>query len=470
MNKKKISLSDQSTRNKGSSLCGVGTRKKNSFSVLGISYNDIPVSLVKRHLLYLIAIAIITKIVVILVSLSYFTVILGPSNGTTEITFYDSYDFLYYLQSASNILLQGQIPYVNFSFDYPPLVFVPIFLAFIPAYVFNSQDVFICSFQFLMVVCDIITVICIYLVGLRLYNEKTAFIAGVLYASAFSVAYFVLSKYDAFPTCILMLAVLFTVYHREILGYGAVVAGFLAKIFPIISLPFFMIYNAKSTSIRQEMVTLLKIGLPVAIICLIPIILLNPGILLSYLSGSLVRSAVYVNTATYAIYAYLHDILHLGISLGTLSTGMDILMGLILLFLIAIAYLEPKKDTCFLVKLLAVAIFVVVFCMNYHSPQYVVWFTPFVCLLVADNLYGIVIFYVTQAITYIEFPLAFTTLYVNGNYIGDAGTPLWYIALLFFTINFAAYLLLMYVAVKPTGSHARMLLAKIREHEPSKKA
>jgi hypothetical protein len=463
MSRKKNQSTDLYLHEKASSAQSKEKDSKTTTFPFGISYGKVPTSQIKRHLLYLIAIAIIVKIVVILVSISYFTVILGPSNGTTEIVFYDSYDFLYYLQSASNVFLQGQIPYVNFSFDYPPLVFVPIFLAFIPAYIFNSQDVFICSFQFLMVICDIITVICIYLVGLKLYPEKTAFIAGVLYASAFSVAYFVLSKYDAFPTCILMLAVLFTVYRREIVGYGAVIAGFLAKIFPVIALPFLLIYNAKSTSLRLEIVSLLKIGLPVAVVCLIPVILLKPGILYTYLSGSLVRSAVYVNTATYTIYAYLHDILHLGISLGTISTCMDILMGLILLFLIAIAYIEPKKDTRFLVKLLAIAIFVVVFCMNYHSPQYIVWFTPFVCLLVADSLYGIVLFYVTQAITYIEFPLAFTVLYVNGNYIGETGTSLWYLALLFFTTNFAAYLLLMYIAVKPTGSHARMLLAKIRK-------
>jgi len=439
-------------------LYGVETRKKNSFSILGISYNDVPVSLVKRHLLYLIAIAVIVNIVVIVVSLSYFTIVLG----TSEVTFYDSYDFQYYLQGALNIV-QGQLPYVNFSFDYPPLVFVPIFLAFIPAYIFNSQDIFIYSFQSLMVICDIITVICIYLIGLKIYNEKAAFIAAALYASAFSIAYFALTKYDTFPTCILMVGVLFTVYRREIAGYGAVIAGFLAKIFPVIALPFLMIYNAKSTSLRQEIITLLKIGIPVAAVCVVPVLILKPGIILSYLSGSLVRSAVSVNTATYTLYIYLHDILHLGITADAVSVVMYVLMALVLLFLVAIAYIEPKKDTRFLLKLLAIAIFVVIFCMKYHSPQYVVWFTPFVCLLVADSLYGIVIFYVTQAITYIEFPLAFTTLYVNGNYVGETGTSLWYLALLFFTLNFAAYLLLMYMAVKPTGSHARMLLAKIRE-------
>jgi hypothetical protein len=427
-----------------------GKKGLSGFSIFGVTCEQVDKDLIKRHLAYLVVIAVLAKLVVFFATISLFH------------SFIDYFDFQYYIQAAVNIL-QGQVPYVNFGFDYPPLALIPILIAIIPALVFQSGDTFVLMFQSLMVICDIVTVICVYLIGLKLYNEKTAFIAAFLYATAFSIAYFVLTKYDAFPTCLLMLAVLFTVYNRNVRGYIAIVLGFLAKIFPVIALPFVGLYNAKSTSLKQEIVSILKIGIPVAVVCLVPILLLKPGILLSYFSGSLVRSAVYVNTATYTLYAYLHEILHVGISDATLSTVMYVLMGLLLLFLIAIAYIEPKKDTRFLIKLLAISIFVVIFCMKYHSPQYVVWFTPFVCLLVADSLYGIVLFYATQAITYIEFPLAFGTLYHNQNYVGASGTSLWYLALLFFTLNFTVYLLLMYVAVRPTGSHARLLIGKLRE-------
>jgi hypothetical protein len=220
-------------------------------------------------------------------------------------------------------------------------------------------------------------------------------------------------------------------------------------------------YNAKSTSLRQEIISILKIGIPVAVILFVPVLIIKPGIIISYISGSLVRSDVYVNTATYTLYAYLHDVLNLGISVSTVSFLMYILMGLVLLFLLAIAYIEPKKDARFLVKLMAVSIFVVVFCMAYHSPQYVVWYTPFVCLLVADSLQGIILLYVTQAITYIEFPLSFGALYTNTSYASSAGTPGWYLALALFTVDIVAYLLLMYVAVNPTNTHIRMLLNRV---------
>jgi hypothetical protein len=450
MSRKKSQILGQDTEDIVSGPGLKGKKKTLKFSVFGISYERIDPALVKRHLAYLVLIAILAKFIVIFATTAVFH------------SFIDYFDFQYYLQGAINIL-QGQVPYADFNFSYPPLAFVPIFLAFIPALLLQNGNAFVLSFQFLMVICDIIIVICIYLIGLKLYNEKTAFIAAFLYATAFSVAYFVLTKYDAFPTCILMLAVLFTVYNRNIRGYLALVLGFLAKIFPVIVLPFTALYNAKSTSLKQEIISILKIGIPVAVVCLVPVLVLKPEIILSYFSGSLVRTDVYVNTATYTLYAYLHDIMHLGISAATVSSLMYLLMGLLLLFLVAIAYIEPEKDTRFLVKLLAVSIFVVIFCMKYHSPQYIVWFTPFVCLLVADSLYGIILFYVTQAITYFEFPLAFGTLYLNVNYVGETGTSVWYLALVFFTVNFVAYILLMYLAVKPTGSHARMLFGKIRE-------
>ncbi len=50
-----------------------------------------------------------------------------------------------------------------------------------------------------MVVCDIVTLLCIYFIALKIHNSKTAFLAGLIYATAFSTSYFVLTKYDASP-------------------------------------------------------------------------------------------------------------------------------------------------------------------------------------------------------------------------------------------------------------------------------
>jgi hypothetical protein len=419
-----------------------GVRGNPGFSFFGISCDGIDSDLIKRHIFYLALLSVLTKVII------FFT--------TTFIfhSFIDYFDFQYYLQSASNIA-QGQIPYVSFGFDYPPLAFIPIILAFIPAVLLNNTGIFVLLFQVQMVICDIVIVICVYLIGLKLYTEKTAFTGALLYATAFSAAYFVLTKYDAFPTSILMLAVLFSVYSKKVQGYLALVIGFFVKIFPVIALPFIVLYNAKSTSLKQEIVSILKIGIPVLVILLLPFLLLKPEILLSYFSGSLVRNDVYVNTATNTLYAYLHDVVNLGIPATAVSNVMYLIMGLMLLLLAVAAWVDPKKEPRHLIKFLLVAVFTVVFCLKYHSPQYIIWFTPFVCLLVADSLTGVILFYGTQVLTYLEFPLLFGTLYVNGEYLSPAGSYGWYLALFFFTLVYAAYLALVYLAVKPTMAHVK---------------
>jgi hypothetical protein len=162
-----------------------------------------------------------------------------------------------------------------------------------------------------------------------------------------------------------------------------------------------------------------------------------------------------VNTATNTLYAYLHDVFNLGIPATAVSNVMYLIMGLILLLLAVAAWVDPKKEPRHLVKFLLVAVFTVVFCLKYHSPQYIIWFTPFVCLLVADSLSGVILFYGTQVLTYLEFPLLFGTLYVNGKYLSPAGSSGWYLALFFFTLVYAAYIVLVYLAVKPSMVHVK---------------
>jgi uncharacterized membrane protein len=78
-----------------------------------------------------------------------------------------------------------------------------------------------------------------------------------------------------------------------------------------------------------------------------------------------------------------------------------------------------------------------------------VWFTPFLALLVADDLLKIGLFYLTQALAYIEFPLMFNTYYVNLRYVNPAGSWGWYLTLLFFTLEYLAFVVLFLLILLP---------------------
>lgn len=419
------------------------------FSFQNVRFSDIDGKTVKQHIFYLILISVITKLLVLFTTVPVFH------------SFIDLFDFGYYLEHGM-MVLQGQIPYVDFSFDYPPLALVPILIAMAPAVLTNNAFVFVGSFQILMIVCDILISVSIYLIGIRIYDENRAFLAAAVYSAAFSTAYFVLTKYDAFPTCLLVGAVLFTVYGMNTKGYIANVGGFLAKLYPAIALPFLVAFNAKKTSLKQELVQAVKIFVPVSLVLVVPFIIIKPAIIQQYISGSLVRADVYVNTPTYTLYTILHGVLGLDIAPAAVSILMYGVLGLILLLLLVLAFRKNRFGPDTLLKFVLLAVFSVVFCMKYHSPQYFLWFTPFLCLLVADSLEKIALFFSVQILTFIEFPLMFNSYYNNGNYLMPAGSAGWYMTLFFFILEYAALVLLVYVAVRPPGYSVKNMLDTVR--------
>ncbi|MDD1660908.1 MAG: glycosyltransferase 87 family protein [Methanomicrobiales archaeon] len=420
-----------------------------SFTFLGTTFGSVGRETVKRHLIALVLVSLVTKGLVLVLTPAIFR------------SFIDLFDLGYYLQTAQ-LLLQGQVPYLSFSFEYPPLVFLPIGLALIPALALQSGGAFVSAFQLLMVLCDLGTLICVYFIALRVWDEKTAWYAGLVYATAFSASYFVLTKYDAFPTLLLMGAILFTVYDKRVPGYVSATLGFFAKVFPAVAFPFMILHNAKTTSLKEEVITAVKVVLPFAVVLFIPFLLLRPDHLNTYLFATGASVGVYAGTATFTLYSYIHDVVHLGLSAGTVSLFMYLLMGLAMLLLLWIGWRDRRKSPVTLLKLTGCAIFAFVLFSKFHSPQYIVWYTPFLALLVAGDLLKTGLFYLVQALAYIEFPLLFGTFYVNLNYLNPAGSGGWYLTLLFFTLEYLALILLFALAVRPEGGFR----AALRSYAP----
>jgi hypothetical protein len=438
------------TRNEDEPVSRKNKRGTSPFIFLGTRFDTVDSETVKNHVSLLIIATIVMKFVVVLFTTTVFN------------SFVDYFDIGVYLNSA-NPLLQGQLPYLNYQFEYPVLMFIPILLAFIPAVLTHNAMVFALSFQFLMVFCDIIIVLCIYLIGLRIYKEMTAFYAGLIYATAFSTAYFVITKSDAFPTSLFMLGLLFTVYGMNIRGYAGATAGFFAKMFPAVALPFMVLFNAKKTSFREELFSAVKIFLAFCLVLLLPLAILNPDTIRTYLFATGGAVGVYANTATFTLYSYLHDVLSFGITIATICTLMYILMGLLLLLLVYIAYADNQMKEKTFLKFVLCAVFSLVFFTKFHSPQYIVWFTPLLAILVADDMVKIALFYASQILAYIEFPLMFGSWYTNLEYVNPTGSAGWYLTLFFFTIEYLILIVLLYYAVRPQGG----IISRMKEYLPA---
>jgi hypothetical protein len=426
-----------------------GKPGRQSLEFLTVRVDNIDMQTVKSHLFYLILASLLTKFIVIIATTTIFH------------SFIDFFDIQFYFEHAVKIL-DGQLPYIGYNFDYPVLIFIPIFIALVPALLFQSSLAFAYTFQILMVLCDLITILCVYFIALKVHNEKTAFLAGLIYATAFSTAYFVLTKYDAFPTCLLMLAVLFTVYGMNLKGYIAAGLGFFAKIFPAIAFPFLILYNSKKSSLKGEIIAVLKVMVPLSLVLLLPILVIRPEAIRTYLFATGASVGVYVNTATYTLYSWLNGVGNIGVSPENISLVMYGLMGITILYLLFTAYTDTEKRPVTLLKSLFCAFVAVIFFTKFHSPQYIVWFTPLLCLLVADEIHKVVLFYIVQVFAYIEFPLMFGSFYTNLEYTNAVGSYGWYMTLIFFTIQYIALMVLVFAIIRPKGGLLRTIKEKIQ--------
>jgi len=160
-----------------------------------------------------------------------------------------------------------------------------------------------------------------------------------------------------------------------------------------------------------------------------------------------VRIDRYVNTATYTFYAILHDVLHLGVSVTAVSNFMYILMVLVVGGLILFACFKGISSPRRLLVLTYLTLFAAIFFTKFHSPQYLVWITPFMAVTLCDSFSRVALFYISQTIAYIEFPLMWNVLYVNQQYLAPPGSPGWYAALIFFLLEAVVLLIVTYAVI-----------------------
>jgi hypothetical protein len=424
-------------------------KKDSGCRFLGIGIPGINKDTIIKNIAVICILSVITKIFVLFMTTSIFH------------SFVDLFDISYYLEYAVNIS-QGQIPYLDFHIDYPILFLIPVLLPLPFALMTNDAMTYVYSYQAIMSIFDILTAVLIYFIALKLYDKKTALISALMYSTAFSAGYFILTKFDSFPVFLLMLTIFFTVYGMKSKGYIANILAFFAKIFPIIALPFIAIYNSRDSSLKDEIIKILKFGIPIGLILFIPLFLLKPEILNTYLFATGYSVSVYVNTATYTIFSVLTTV-GLPISAEGVSAVMYVLMAVFVLGILGFSWFKGIKTEKRLLIVILLTIFSLIFFTKFHSPQYITWITPFFALLMADSIRNIILFYVGQAVFYMEFPLFFNRYYTNLEYTALPGTGDYYFIILFFAAEYIILLSLIYLSIKSDKSLASDVAVTLNE-------
>jgi hypothetical protein len=418
------------------------SRKKNKEPIITSSDNfDDPV--IRKHIFYLIILSLAFKIATIITTLFVFRSAIDYFDLRTNVV-------------KSIFILNGKIPYLDFYHEYPVLALIPNIIAGIPSAIFNNLILSFTSFQLLMILFDVGTTICVYFVALKIYNKKSlAFTSGVIYTLSLCAAYTTLTRFDSFPVFLMMVSIYLILYKRQVVGYTTLALGFFTKIFPIISLPFLLIYELKSdkSMFKERIQFNIVIYFLLFALCIAPFIFLtgvDKALKVYLIATGSNLNLIYVNTFTYTIYSWLHDLLKIGIDYNTLTSVMTGIVICLIIFLLVVSYKMKKMSELNLIQFIGASILLFVVFSKFHSPQYFMWFAPLFAILVVDDIYKIVVFFIVQFLAFMEFPLMYGHYYTNVNYTNAVGTYNWYVTILFFTIEYLFIFLLLYQNVLGT--------------------
>jgi uncharacterized membrane protein len=145
---------------------------------------------------------------------------IGPFSDTTV-------NDLFVYRSYADLLVAGQLPYLDFGFEYPPLAALPLWLAGLPG---TGEAAYAVSFAVLMAGCA--------LVGQQLAarlagsGREAVAVAWLLALTPIVIGASLRTHFDALPIAIATGALLAFARERPELGFALLGVGTMTKLFP----------------------------------------------------------------------------------------------------------------------------------------------------------------------------------------------------------------------------------------------
>jgi hypothetical protein len=348
---------------------------------------------------------------------------------------------LYYHYTES--LFSGKLPYIDFTVEYPQLFFIPALVAYIPTLIIHDFWIYFFSFMTLMYIIDAATLVCVYLIAIRLFGQKKAFLCGFLYVTAMPAAFFIPITFDIVPTFFLMFSLVLYVYGRSAAGYLSATAGALAKWFPVFALPSFVLHAVKN----RNGLTTMKKGIFLSILFFTVSIL--PFIVINY-QGFLKTYFFHFNRI-----AEQHSLIYYGDTLARFFFNSEPFSKISLILLLILEcvlffwyYRYLKNDDLTLCYVIFLSIFFFILVNKVFSACFIIWLTPFLALFLINSNREIFLFYVMECIIYIETPLLFRVVYGLKKPYMILENSLPSFSFIFYTIKFAVFFVVFYVILR----------------------
>lgn len=297
-------------------------------------------------------------------------------------------------QGYGDAIVNGQLPYADFSVEYPPAA-LPTFV--VPSLVAgtNADEAdYDRVFGFLMAVCGAAAV---GLVAFTLARDRagpdrlvgaTAFVA----LAPLALGSVVLTRFDLWPAALVAAAMAALVAGRDRLALGALGLGIAAKVYPLVLLPLSVAWVWKRRG-RREAVVALGVAAAVVAVCVLPFLALSPhGVWESSLRQT--TRPLQIETLGGGILLALHHVfgLHLSVvtshgsqnfSGGTADAlaALDSAIEVVVLLAIWRWFARGPAQTGRLFRAAAAAVCTFVVFGKVLSPQFLIWLVPLVALV-----------------------------------------------------------------------------------------
>ena len=141
-------------------------------------------------------------------------------------------------RQVATSILNGQIPYRDFTTEYPPLALLSFLL---PALLFSSQPAYSLAFAAQMLLIDLVVLYLLTAFASRL-QMKTWHVLGIYTLLLLAIGPIVAARYDLLPAMLVLAALYAFISNRNKTAWTALALGTATKLFPAIIAPIFAIY------------------------------------------------------------------------------------------------------------------------------------------------------------------------------------------------------------------------------------
>jgi uncharacterized membrane protein len=179
-------------------------------------------------------------------------------------------------QRYGEAMVNGQVPYLDFSVEYPPAA-LPVFL--LPAIGdHHDANTYRWNFEALMVVCGLLAIagVTVALGALRAGPERLFAALAFAALAPLALGSVILTRFDLWPTALLVLGLASVLAERRRLGLGVLGLAASAKIFPAVVVPLAIAYVWRRRG-RREALICTGIFAAVVALCFAPFVRLSPG-------------------------------------------------------------------------------------------------------------------------------------------------------------------------------------------------